>query len=213
MKVKLCGFSDQQSVVAAVAAKVDFIGFVFCQKSSRYIDPEKVAEIAKIIPPTIAKVAVLANTDLAVIKTIYQNLAPQYFQFHGSETPKFLEKIREIFPKVKIIKAFRISTRQDLKQVRAFEAMSDLFLFDSKPVSSEGALGGSGQVFDWKILSGFKSRRDWFLSGGLNVNNVSDAVKITGAKMIDISSGIEKIRGQKSVELIEQLMTKVKNHA
>ena len=72
---------------------------------------------------------------------------------------------------------------------------------------------GSGQVFDWKILSGFKSRRDWFLSGGLNVNNVSDAVKITGAKMIDISSGIEKIRGQKSVELIEQLMTKVKNHA
>jgi len=212
MKVKLCGFSDQQSVVAAVAAKADFIGFVFCPKSSRYIDPEKVAEISKIVPPTIFKVAVFANNDLSVIKKVYQNLAPQYFQFHGSETPGFLQKVREIFPKVKIIKAFSIADRNDLKQVRFFEPMSDLFLFDSKAQSSQ-ANGGSGKPFDWKILFGFRSRRDWFLSGGITADNFSDAVKITGAKMIDVSSGIEKIRGQKSLELIEQLMKKAKNYA
>ncbi len=213
MKVKLCGFSDQQSVAAAIAAQADFIGFVFCPKSVRYVTPEKAGEIAKIIPPVIAKVAVFANTDLEVIKKVHQNLAPQYFQFHGTETPGFLQKIREIFPKVKIIKAFRIGNRQDLKEVRAFEAVADLFLFDSKAVSAEGVPGGTGKSFDWKILFGFRSRRDWFLSGGLNVNNFSDAVKITGAKMIDVSSGIEKPRGQKSAELIEQLMTKAKNHA
>jgi phosphoribosylanthranilate isomerase len=213
MKVKLCGFSDLASVVAAVNARADFIGFVFCSKSVRYVTPEKAAEISQIIPATIAKVAVLADNDLESIKKIYKNLAPQYFQFHGLETPEFLLQIKKIFPEVKIIKAFRISNEQDLTQVKNFEEVSDLFLFDSKALSFEGAVGGTGQVFDWTILSKFKSNRDWFLSGGLNVNNFSEAVKITGAKMIDISSGIEKIRGQKSVELIEQLMRKIKNHA
>ena len=213
MKVKLCGFGDQQSVLAAVNAKVDFIGFVFCSKSVRYIAPERAAEIAQIIPTTIAKVAVLTDNDLENIKKIYQNLAPQYFQFHGSETPEFLRQIKKTFPAVKIIKAFRISSEKDLDWVKNFEEVSDLFLFDSKALSLEGVTGGTGQVFDWKILSEFKSNRDWFLSGGLNINNFSEAVKITGAKMIDVSSGIEKIRGQKSVELIEQLMLKIKNHA
>lgn len=213
MKVKLCGFKDRQSVLSAITNGADFIGFVFCEKSARYIDPDKVAEIAKIIPPSIAKVAVLANTDLKVIKKIYQNLAPNYFQFHGSETPAFLQKIREIFPRVKIIKAFRIGDKQDLKQVRRFENESDLFLFDSKSESVDGSSGGSGQSFDWKILFGFRCRRNWFLSGGLNVANVLQAAKITGATMVDISSGIEKVRGEKSAELITQLMTKVKNYA
>jgi len=212
MKVKLCGFKDQQSVAAAIASKADFIGFVFSEKSPRYIDPENVAEVAKIIPASIAKVAVLANVDLEVIKKIHKNLSPDYFQFHGSETPGFLLKIREIFPKVKIIKAFKIISKQDLKQVRRFENESDLFLFD-KASSKDEVEGGNGKPFDWTILSGFRSRRDWFLSGGLNAENVRDAVKITGAKMIDVSSGIEKTRGQKSAQLIEQLMIKAKNHA
>jgi phosphoribosylanthranilate isomerase len=212
MKVKLCGFKDQQSVAAAIASKADFIGFVFSEKSPRYIDPENVAEVAKIIPASIAKVAVLANVDLEVIKKIHKNLAPDYFQFHGSETTGFLLKIREIFPKVKIIKAFKIISKQDLKQVRRFENESDLFLFDKAP-SKDEVEGGNGKPFDWTILSGFRSRRDWFLSGGLNAENVRDAVKITGAKMIDVSSGIEKTRGQKSAQLIEQLMIKAKNHA
>lgn len=212
MKVKLCGFTDQQAVAAAVANKADFIGFVFCPKSPRYVDPDKVAEIAQNIPANINKVAVFANTDLEVIKKVYKNLAPQYFQFHGSETPRFLEKIREIFPRVKVIKAFGIFNRNDLKAVRSFESVSDLFLFDSKPRNNGSSLGGSGQAFDWKILFGFRSRREWFLSGGIDVNNILAAVKITGARMVDVSSGIEKNRGEKSIELIEQLMKKAKSN-
>ncbi len=212
MKVKLCGFTDANSVAAAVANKADFIGFVFVPDSPRYIDPEKVAEISKAVPPTINKVAVFANTDLEIIKKVYKNLAPQYFQFHGSETVRFLQKIREIFPRVKIIKAFKVANRFDLRDVRSFESVSDMFLFDSKPKVPNAAMGGSGQTFDWKIMFGFRSRREWFLSGGIDINNALAAVKITGARAIDVSSGIEKSRGEKSIELIEQFMKKVKNN-
>lgn len=212
MKVKLCGFTDANTVAAAVANKADFIGFVFAPDSPRYIDPEKVADIARIIPPTINKVAVFANTDLEIIKKVYKNLNPQYFQFHGSETPRFLEKIREIFPRVKIIKAFKVANRQDLRDVRSFESVSDMFLFDSKPRTPNTSLGGSGHSFDWKILFGFRSRREWFLSGGIDATNALAAAKITGARAVDVSSGIEKNRGEKSVELIEQFMKKIKNN-
>ena len=204
MKVKLCGFKDQQSVKAAIAGEANFIGFVFCEKSPRYVDPDLVADIANIIPPQIAKVAVLANIDLSIIKKIYKNLSPDYFQFHGSETPGFLCKIKEIFPKVKIIKAFKISSKNDLRQVPRFNKYSDMFLFDN-------AAGGSGESFDWTILEGFKTRKGWFLSGGLNAENISDAVRATGAQMIDVSSGIEKVRGEKSAQLIEKLMAESRN--
>ncbi len=208
MKIKLCGFKDQQSVLAAVACGVDFIGFVFCEKSPRYVTPEEAGKIAQVIPSRIAKVAVFANNDLSIIKQVYQYLKPEYFQFHGNETPGFLKKIKEIFPQVKIIKAFKISGRQDLRQIRNFENESDLFLLDSKTV--EG--GGSGKSFDWRILIGFRARRMWFLSGGINIDNVLQASKISNAQMIDVSSGIEKIRGEKSIELIQQLTAKVKNY-
>ncbi len=208
MKIKLCGFKDQKSVLAAVACGVDFIGFVFCEKSPRYVTPEEAGKIAQVIPSRIAKVAVFANNDLSIIKQVYQYLKPEYFQFHGNETPGFLKKIKEIFPQVKIIKAFKISGRQDLRQIRNFENESDLFLLDSKTV--EG--GGSGKSFDWRILIGFRARRMWFLSGGINIDNVLQASKISNAQMIDVSSGIEKIRGEKSIELIQQLTAKVKNY-
>ncbi|MBM5782548.1 MAG: phosphoribosylanthranilate isomerase [Pelagibacterales bacterium] len=208
MKIKLCGFKDQQSVLAAVSCGADFIGFVFCEKSPRYITPEEAGKIAQVIPNKIAKVAVFSNNDLSIIKQVYQYLKPEYFQFHGNETPGFLKKIKEIFPQVKIIKAFKIGGRQDLRQIRNFENESDLFLLDSKTV--EG--GGSGKSFDWRILVGFRARRMWFLSGGINIDNVLQASKIANAQMIDVSSGIEKIRGEKSVELIQQLTAKVKNY-
>ncbi len=212
MKVKLCGFTEAATLKAAIVNKADFIGFVFAANSPRYIDPEQVAELSKLVPPTINKVAVFANTDLEIIKKVHKNLNPQYFQFHGSETPRFLEKIREIFPRVKIIKAFKIANRNDLREVRAFESVSDMFLFDSKPRNAKEPMGGSGQSFDWKILFGFRSRREWFLSGGLDSSNALVAAKIAGARAIDVSSGIEKTRGQKSIELIEQFMNKVKNN-
>ena len=107
--------------------------------------------------------------------------------------------------KIPIIKAFSIKDIQDLGDVDKYESIADLFLFDTKTKNS----GGSGKTFDWKILQNFTTKKDWFLSGGLNTNNIEEALKITNTKMVDLSSGIEEVRGIKSPELIKQFMTKI----
>jgi phosphoribosylanthranilate isomerase len=206
MLTKLCGFTDEESVKIAIAEKCDFLGFVFYDKSPRFISPENAAIISTKIPPSIARVAVVVNPDQSLLQKISEKFLPDFFQFHGDETVEFLKKVREKFPKIKIIKAFRIASEKDLELVKNFESAADLFLFDAK-ISNE--FGGSGKKFDWKILQDFNSKKDWFLSGGLNIENIAEALKITGAKMIDISSGIEKIRGKKSPELIEEFMRKI----
>lgn len=204
MKVKLCGFTEENSVKTAIAQKCDFLGCVFVEKSPRYISPENAAKITAKVPASIAKVAVVVNADFEYLSEIVEKFAPDFFQFHGVENSDFLTKVREKFPQVKIIKAFGISEKADLDQMKNFENCADLFLLDGK-------VAGSGKKFDWKILQNFHCKKDWFLAGGLNADNIEEAIKITGTKLIDISSGIEKIRGQKSPELIEEFMKKVRN--
>lgn len=206
MLVKLCGFTEENSVKVAIAQKCDFLGFVFYEKSPRYITPQNATKISRQVPSNIAKVAVVVDCGFDFLEKISQEFAPDFFQFHGNESVDFLEAVRRQFPQIKIIKAFKIFDSQDLESVKDFENCADYFLFDSKVV---GEAGGSGKKFDWKILESFSSKKDWFLSGGLNIANIEEALKLTGSKMIDISSGIEKIRGQKSSELIEELMKKM----
>jgi phosphoribosylanthranilate isomerase len=204
IKVKLCGFTEKESLRVAIEAKCDFIGFVFYEKSPRYIALEPASILAQIIPATIAKVAVLVDPDFEFLTKISQKFSPDFFQFHGNENINFLHEVRKRFPKIKIIKAFRISEAKDLEHVKNFEDVADLFLLD-------GAKPGSGKSFKWEMLKNFSTKKNWFLSGGLNADYLDEALKISGAKMIDISSGIEKYPGQKSPELIQELMTKVKN--
>lgn len=205
MKVKLCGFTEINSVEMAVACKCDFIGFIFYEKSVRYISVETAAKISASIPSAIAKVAVVVDADMVFLEKILTEFRPDFFQFHGNESIDFLQEVRRKFPLVKIIKAFGITKEKDLEQVENFKNFADIFLLDNK-------VAGSGEKFNWEILKDFHSKKDWFLSGGLNVNNIEEALKITGAKMIDISSGIEKTRGQKSPELIKELMKKIQNY-
>ncbi|MES2961635.1 MAG: phosphoribosylanthranilate isomerase [Pseudomonadota bacterium] len=203
MQIKLCGFTEQESIQTAIAQKCDFLGFVFCAESPRFITPEKAAEISTQIPNSIKKVAVVVDADFNFLEEIHQKLDPDFLQFHGSENPNFLKEIRKKFPQIKIIKAFRITEEADLAQIKNYENDVDYFLFD-------GPKAGSGKKFNWEILKNYHGKKDWFLAGGLNIENIEEALKITGAKMIDISSGIEKIRGQKSPQLIEQFMKKIK---
>lgn len=206
MLTKLCGFTDEKSVKIAIAEKCNFLGFVFYDKSPRFITPENAAIISKKVPPSIERVAVMVNPNQSLLQKISEKFAPDFFQFHGDETVEFLRKVREKFPRIKIIKAFRIASEKDLELVKNFENAADLFLFDAKIADK---FGGSGKKFDWQILQNFRSKKDWFLSGGLNIENIEEALEITGAKLIDISSGIEKIRGKKSPELIKKFMRKV----
>lgn len=203
MKIKLCGFTKEESLLSAIKAGVDFIGFVFHEKSPRFLDLKAAEKLAKIIPQNVNKVAVVVDADMFYLEEIIAKISPNYIQFHGSETVEFLEKFHQKFPQIKIIKAFKIAQKEDFQQVNVFENIADFFLFDGKNP-------GAGLAFDWNILREFKSARAWFLAGGLNINNIEEALEKTGAPMVDISSGIEEIRGEKSIKLINELMQGLK---
>lgn len=203
LKVKLCGFSETTSLQCAIDCGADFIGFVFCDKSPRNVTPTQAQELAKIIPSSVQKVAVVMDADFSLLQDIALHLQPQYFQLHGTETPQRVSEIKKAFPTIKIIKAFAIKQKHDLEQSVDFIDLADIFLFDN-------IAAGSGKNFDFKILQNFSCEKKWFLAGGLNINNINEALQITGAEMIDISSGLEKERGKKSPELIKEFMRELK---
>jgi phosphoribosylanthranilate isomerase len=206
VKIKFCGFTEKTSLQTAIDQGCDFVGLVFHPSSPRYISPRDSSKLAELIPDKIAKVAVVVDPTLELLAEIVENFRPDYFQLHGLEDIQFIKKIREKFPNIKIIKAFRVASAEDLQQIALFENAVDLFLFDSK---NQGQQGGSGQKFDWSILKKISVTKPWFLSGGINVGNFEEALLVTGAQMLDISSGIEEIKGQKSSKLIEEFMNKI----
>lgn len=204
MQIKLCGFTEPQSLQCAIDSDCDFVGFVFVEKSIRYISPNAAAELSRIAFGRTKKVAVVVDSSPQFLEKIIKNIEPEFIQMHGSESVEDIANFKKNFPQIKVIKAFSVSKKSDLEETKKYSEVADLFLIDgSKP--------GSGEAFDWKILSDFQCKNDWFLSGGLNSENIETAIKKTGAKMIDISSGIEKIRGIKSPELIQQIIKKAKN--
>ncbi len=206
MKIKFCGFTEKTSLQTAIDQGCDFVGLVFHPSSPRYISPRDSSKLAELIPAKISKVAVVVDPIFETLEEIMKNFQPNYLQLHGSENVQFIRKIRTKFPEVKVIKAFRIMSVADLQQIQLFENEVDLFLFDSK---TQGQQGGSGQKFDWNILKNLTTNKPWFLSGGINADNFRQAIAITGAQMLDISSGIEEVRGKKSSKLIEEFMNKI----
>jgi phosphoribosylanthranilate isomerase len=207
-KLKLCGFNDIEIIKFCSKLDIDFMGFVFYEKSCRNIDFNLAQKACKILPEKIQKVAVIVDKTNDEIAEIIDNLNPQLIQLHGSEDIERCKEIKKNFS-LPIIKAFKIKDNIDLDEVKNFEDIVDYFLFDSK---STQEIGGSGKKFDWNILKNLKTRKDWFLSGGININNIDSAIKQSGAKMIDLSSGIEEVKGQKSKKLISNLLTKFKNY-
>ncbi len=203
MKVKLCGFTDKKSVETAVKENCDFLGFIFVKSSVRFVVPEVAEIISADVPKNIAKVAVVADAEIKELSVILRDFNADYFQFHGAEDVQFLKQVKKKFPQIKIIKAFHINSAKDLELVEDFSTLADFFLFD-------GPKAGSGKVFDWKLLHNFQASKPWFLSGGINIDNIGMALETTGATMVDISSGIEEVRGKKSSKLIMALMQKIK---
>jgi phosphoribosylanthranilate isomerase len=208
MKVKLCGFTDLETIAFAVENFVDFIGLVFYEKSVRNVSISFSKEASKIIPKSVGKVAVVVNPSLELLRKIAENFNPDYFQMHGDESKNEILEIKKHFSSIKIIKVIKLSNKSDLSQVVDFIDLADIFLFDTKLKNVEG---GSGKSFDWKILQGFSCKKQWFLSGGINVDNIDFALETTGAAMVDISSGIEEIRGKKSKTAIRFCLKTILN--
>jgi phosphoribosylanthranilate isomerase len=193
--IKICGLSSPQTLEAAIAAGADMAGFVFFEKSPRHIDLETARTLGLLAQGRIRKVALTVDADDATLDAIAADLAPDMMQLHGKESPARVAEVKARFG-LPVIKAIGVATAQDIEAARAYEGAADILLFDAKPAPDASVPGGAGVSFDWDLLRNIGAA-SWMLSGGLDPENVSEAIRRTGAPAVDVSSGVERERGMK----------------
>lgn len=205
--VKICGVSDAACVVAAVEGGAQFIGFVFYPPSPRYVAPSDAARLALKLPASVRPVGVFVEPTDEELATVTGVLPHALVQLHGRESPRRVAEIRAHF-KCRIIKAIPIADHEDLANAEDYEAVADWLLFDAKPPRDCGNTlpGGNALAFDWKLLGARDWNVPWLLSGGLTADNLPDAVAITKARAVDVSSGVEDSPGRKDPSSIKAFL-------
>ena len=193
--VKICGLTDEESIDAAIAAGADYLGFVFCAKSPRNLSAERAAELTQFVEG-VRKVGLFVDADDSQLDEVLSHVRLDLLQFHGAETPERLEQVRREFA-LPVMKAIAVETAADLAGAADFAEVADRLLFDAKPPKGAALPGGNAVSFDWNLLAGFKSRLPWMLAGGLTADNVAEAIRLSGAKAVDVSSGVESAPGVK----------------
>jgi phosphoribosylanthranilate isomerase len=193
--VKICGLKTQAAVDAALDAGADMLGFVFFAKSPRHLDPDDAARLAAVARGRAQVVALTVDADDAALEAIVAALAPDMIQLHGRESPQRCAAIRSRFGPT--MKALGVAQAQDLSPVPAYAAVCDRLLIDAKPPPGAALPGGNGVPFDWRLVAGFSPGVPWLLSGGLTPENVAEALRLTGAPGVDVSSGVESAPGVK----------------
>lgn len=200
MLVKICGLTDAAMVAAAAEAGARYIGFVFFPKSPRNIDFDTARELAAETPPGVMKVALVVNPDDALIDRI--TAAPiDMIQLHGSETPERVTEVKA-HSGLPVMKAVGIAGAEDVPKIDAYAEVADQLLIDAKPPKTGELPGGNGVAFDWRLIANREWTVPWMLAGGLTPENVGEAIRLTGARQIDVSSGVESAPGVKDAALI-----------
>ncbi len=208
LKIKICGIKDSFSMLKACSLNIDYIGLVFFENSPRNVSLSIAEKLMKYKKHNTKIVALTVNPNNELLDRIFEKIKPEYIQLHGNEKPSRCFEIKTKY-KVKIIKALEVKNLHRLiNNINKYKKIANTLLLDS-PKSS--LPGGNGKSFNWKILKRYKINVDWLLAGGVNANNVNKAIKITNAKGIDISSGVEIIKGEKSPQLIESFVRKCRN--
>ena len=194
--VKICGLTGPQDVVAAADAGARYVGFVFFPKSPRNVSVQQAKALAAEVPFGVAKVALTVNADDALLDEITQNVAIDILQLHGSES---VERVAQIKARsgLPVMKATGISDTDDLQKIVDYGRVADMLLVDAKPPKNADLPGGNGLAFDWRLLAGRKWAVPWMLAGGLTPDNVQQAIQLTGARQVDVSSGVESAPGVK----------------
>ena len=207
--IKICGLSTPATLDAALDAGADMVGFVFFPPSPRSLDFGTATALSARVGGRALKVALSVNADDALLEGIIAHLRPDILQFHGKESPERVLAVKARFG-LPVMKALHISREEDLRDIARYEGAADRLLFDARP--PEGAIlpGGNGAAFDWNILRNVESALPWLLSGGLNADNVAQALEVTAAPGLDVSSGVETAPGVKSVALIGQFVARAR---
>ncbi|GGH07872.1 N-(5'-phosphoribosyl)anthranilate isomerase [Alsobacter metallidurans] len=199
--VKICGLRTPETVEAAIAAGADMVGLVFFPRSPRNVSIAEAKALRERVGGRALVVALTVDADDALLDAIRDEVRPDIIQLHGHETPErtAATKARTGLP---VMKAIGVAEAGDLAQVPAYAAVSDRILFDAKPPRGAVLPGGNGVAFDWRLLAGLDLAKPFMLSGGLEPGNVAEALRITGAPGVDVSSGVERAPGDKDPERI-----------
>lgn len=206
--VKICGLSSPETLLATIVAGADMAGFVFFEKSPRHIDLETARTLGLMAQGRIAKAALTVDADDAALEEIVDALAPDMLQLHGHESPARVAAVKARFG-LPVIKAIGVAAAADVEAAKAYEGVADILLFDAKPAPDAAVPGGAGVAFDWNLLRNIGAAK-WMLSGGLGPENVAEAIRRTGAKAVDVSSGVERERGVKDPTKIKAFLAAVR---
>mgnify|MGYP001794004977 CR=1 FL=1 len=204
-KVKICGLTDQRALDACVAAGVAYVGIIFFPKSPRNLTLAAAAALAGAVPPGIAKVALTVNMADADLDALLGAVPIDILQLHGGETPERVAeaKARSGLP---VMKAVGIAGADDLSALETYAAVADMLLVDAKPPKDADLPGGNGLAFDWRLIAGRRWPVPWMLAGGLTAETVGEALRLTGAPQVDVSSGVESAPGVKDPALIARFV-------
>ncbi len=197
-QVKICGIKTPDTLDAAVSGGARFVGFVFYPPSPRHVDKDTAKELVMNLPTGVRSVGLFVDPSDEELDNVLGYVSLDMVQLHGSETVRRVSEIKEKYA-VPIIKAFSVTCAADIEKSKAYEDVANWLLFDNKT-------GGSGQKFDWSLLKDKEFSKPWMLSGGLNANNVEEALKILSPNAVDISSGVERARGVKCPDKIRSFI-------
>ncbi|HEV2185889.1 MAG TPA: phosphoribosylanthranilate isomerase [Stellaceae bacterium] len=202
---KICGLSSEEAIEAAVEGGAAYVGFVFYPPSPRSVTPARAGALCAAVSAGVQRVGMFVDAADAVIEATLAAAALDILQFHGSETPERVAEVKRRFGR-RVMKAVAIAGPDDLAVAARYEDAADLLLFDAKPPPGATRPGGNGLVFDWRLIAGRDWRLPWLLSGGLTAELLPEAVRISGAKAVDVSSGVERKPGDKDLAKIRAFL-------
>jgi phosphoribosylanthranilate isomerase len=196
IRVKICGLRTPADVTAVARAGAAYAGFVFFAKSPRNLTLPEAREAALAAPPGLAKVALTVDADDATLDAIVEAVPLDMLQLHGHETPDRVAEVRARY-RLPVMKALGVADEGDLPAILDFSTVADQLLIDAKPPRGADLPGGNGLSFDWRLIARRRWLRPWMLAGGLTEANVAEAIRLTGARQVDVSSGVEGAVGVK----------------
>lgn len=200
-RVKICGLKEAEHIRVAAEAGASYVGFVFFEKSPRNVTVAQAKSLAIDVPMGVAKVALTVNADNAFLDHLLETVPLDMLQLHGKETPERVLEVKERY-RLPVMKAIGIADEADTAQIDLYGEVADQLLVDAKAPKGAELPGGNGLAFDWKLVKRKFWPKPWMLAGGLTPENVALAVQMTGAKQVDISSGVESAPGVKDPDLI-----------
>jgi phosphoribosylanthranilate isomerase len=211
VKIKICGISEEDNIRCCIDNSTDMIGFVFYQNSPRNISIAKAKNLYREFGCQINIVGLVVDPEESLIDTLVNEIGINIIQFHGNEDIDKLLTLKSKY-NIQIIKAININKSTDKARLDRLQNNMDYLLFDAPPPEDATRPGGNGNHFDWSLIKNSKMDPNWILSGGLSPENISDAIKITGANFVDVSSGVENDVGMKDNDLITKFIYNARNY-